>query len=32
MVVLPRDVNETLAYETETRSRNLVFGLRRDRD
>jgi len=27
-----RDVNETLAYETETRPRHLVFGPRRDRD
>jgi len=27
-----RDVNETLANETETRPRHLVFGPRRDRD
>ena len=27
-----RDANETLAYETETRPRHLVFGPRRDRD
>ena len=27
-----RDVNETLAYETETRPRHLVFDARRDRD
>ena len=27
-----RDVNETLAYETETRPRHLVFGPRRDQD
>ena len=27
-----RDVNETLAYETETRPRHSVFGPRRDRD
>ena len=27
-----RDVNETLAYETETRPRHPVFGSRRDRD
>ena len=27
-----RDVNETLAYETQTRPRHSVFGPRRDRD
>jgi len=27
-----RDVNETLAYETETGPRHSVFGPRRDRD
>ena len=27
-----RDVNETLAYETETRPRHLVFDPRRDQD
>ena len=37
MVALPniggaRDVNETLAYETEARPRHSVFGPRRDRD
>jgi len=30
--VVSRDVNETLAYETETRPRHFVFGPRRDRD
>ena len=30
LTVKTRDVNETLAYETETR--HLVFGPRRDRD
>jgi len=29
---ITRDVNETLAYETETRPRHSVFGPRRDRD
>ena len=27
-----RDINETLAYETETRPRRLIFATRRDRD
>jgi len=33
-ILLPshRDVNETLAYETETRPRHSVFGPRRDQD
>ena len=31
-VIIIRDVNETLAYETETRPRHSVFGPRRDRD
>ena len=30
--VTARDVNETLAYETEMRPRHSVFGPRRDRD
>jgi len=29
---MDRDVNETLAYETETRPRHSIFGQRRDRD
>jgi len=32
LVVVYRDVKETLAYETETISRHSVFGPRRDRD
>ena len=32
MLASTRDVNETLAYETETRPRHLVFGPRGDRD
>jgi len=32
LCVIARDVNETLAYETETRPRHSVFGPRRDRD
>ena len=31
-IILTRDVNETLAYETETRPRRLIFATRRDRD
>jgi len=31
-VAMDRDVNETLAYETETRPRHSAFGPRRDRD
>ena len=31
-VQIGRDVNETLAYETETRPRHSVYGSRRDRD
>ena len=31
-IVVTRVVNETLAYETETRLRHSVFGARRDQD